>query len=152
MADPILSVGTTISVVKATPATYDAAGFGALTFVAIGEVESLGEFGGKTQLTNFIPLNSGIVKKLKGSTDYGTASMVIGLLDNDAGQVIIKEGFDGAGQYNIHSFKVVASDGSVTFFTAYVTSFVITTGGANDVRKASCELALNNKVVSDLFS
>ena len=35
------SAGTTLGIVSGLPATYDAAGFGALTFATVGEMQSL---------------------------------------------------------------------------------------------------------------
>jgi hypothetical protein len=37
------SVGTCVSVSASLPATFDAAGYGALTFTQVGELEAIGE-------------------------------------------------------------------------------------------------------------
>lgn len=146
-----LSVGTTVSVVSGAPATYDAAGFALLTFIPIGEIESLGEFGGTATVTDFIPLASGIVAKRKGSIDYGEASMEIGLLSGDLGQAALKAGFDGANRNAVHSFEIEDQDGNLTYFTGVISSFVTQYNDANAVTKVACTVNLDNKVLSDLF-
>jgi len=145
-ADVIQSVGTQVYVSAAEPATYNSAGFGALSWTEVGEVESLGEYGGSAQISQFIPLATGTVKKRKGSLDYGTASMVIGKT-TDSGLAAMKSGFDGANKDVIHSFKIVESDGSIGYFTAVIASYVYSLGDANTITRINCNVDLTNKVV-----
>jgi hypothetical protein len=147
MPDVRLSVGTQFYISAAEPATYDAAGFAALTWTEVGEVESLGEFGGTAQITNFIPLATGIVKKRKGSLDYGTATVAIGRLAGDAGQALMKSGFDGANKDVIHSAKVLSADGAIAYFTGVIGSYTTATNDANTVTMVNCNLELDNKVI-----
>lgn len=142
-----LSVGTVVSVAAAVPATYDATGFAALTFTAIGEVTNLGEFGGSAQITQHIPLATGIVAKRKGSIDYGTMAMQIGKDIVDAGQVLLKAGFDGAAAYDVHSFKITDVDGNIAYFTGLVGSFTKVFNDANTVAGVNCNVELDNKVI-----
>lgn len=148
MSDIRLSVETKLYVSQSLPATYTLAGFGALSFTEVGDVSSLGEFGGSAQITQFIPLATGIVNKRKGSIDYGTAAATIGRVAGDAGQGILKEGFDGTNAYDAHSFKVVGGDGSLVFFTGMIGSFTRNIGDANTVTGVSCNIELDNKVIS----
>lgn len=142
-----LSVGTAISIAASEPATYDDTGFSALSFTEIGEVTSLGEFGGTAQITQHIPLKTGIVAKRKGSIDYGTAALQIGRLVGDAGQDLLKAGFDGAAAYDVHSFKIEDVDGNISYFTGLVGSFTTIFNDANTVTGVGCNLELDNKVV-----
>lgn len=152
MSDDIkLSVGTKVHVSANVPATYDMAGFGNLNFTEIGEVENLGEFGGTAEVTNFIPLATGIVKKRKGSIDYGEAAMQIGQLAGNAGQAILKEGFDGANRNQVHSFKVEDQDGRIAYFTGVISSFVSVYNDANAVTMVNCNVNLDNRVISDVY-
>jgi len=149
MSDVRLSVETKLYVSHSVPATYTLAGFGALSYTEVGDVASLGEFGGSAQIQQFTPLATGIVKKRKGSIDYGTAAATIGRVAGDAGQGILKEGFDGDNAYDVHSFKVVAGDGSLAFFTGMIGSFTRNIGDANTVTGVSCNIELDNKVVTE---
>ena len=81
------SAGTTIAISASTPATFDEAGYLALSFTTIGEVTNLGEFGREYALVTHNPVGSrGTVKK-KGSFNEGTMSMTLGLDTDDAGNV-----------------------------------------------------------------
>jgi len=151
MSDIILSVGTQFYVSTQLPTTYDETGFGALAWTEVGEVENIGEFGGDATITEFIPLSSGIVKKRKGSINYGTASLAIGRLGGDTGQGILKDGFDGSNRYQVHSFKMVNSDGATAYFTGVVASFTTTVNDANTVMMVNCNVELDNRVLSDTY-
>lgn len=142
-----ISLGTTIGVVAGAPATYDNAGFGALTFDPIGEVTSIGEYGGTGQVNTNIPLATGIVNKRIGSYDYGTAALTITRDSGDAGQTALKDGFDGTEKGNVHSIEVTFPDGSIQYFTAVISSFTTNVSDANSWTQASCNLELTNKVV-----
>jgi hypothetical protein len=147
MSDIKLSVGTVVAVSASTPATYTEAGFGALTFTDVGEVTNLGEFGGTAQITQHIPLATGIVAKRKGSIDYGTAALQIGKLIGDAGQVILKDGFDGDEAYSVHSFEITDEAGNIAYFTGLIGSFTTVYNDANTVTAVNCNVELDNKVI-----
>lgn len=151
VGDIKLSVGTSISVAPEVPANYTLGGFGGLDYTEVGEVQSIGEFGGTATITNFIPLKSGIVKKRKGSIDYGTAAMVIGELAGDEGQAMLKDGFDGPERNTVHSFKLVDQDGEVAYFTGVIASFTKNVGDANTVTTVSCNIELDNRVLTDIY-
>ena len=129
-----MSVGSIVSVSAAQPATEDQAGYEALTFTEIGEVTSIGESGGTAQISSFTPVKSGVVNKRKGSIDYGTMSLSIAKDASDAGQVLLKAGFDGAAKETIHSFKIEESvSGEVTYFMGLISSFTTARGDANTI-------------------
>lgn len=152
MSDIALSVGTRVYVDATTPATYTIAGFEALDWTEVGEVESLGEFGGTATVTPFIPLATGITKKRKGSIDYGTAAMTVGRILNEAGQLLLKDGFDGSAAYDVHSFKVVSEDGQTAYFTGMVSSFTTQYNDANAVTRIACNIELDNKVLGESYT
>ena len=150
MAEVLLSVGTHVYVSASKPTLYAATGtgsFASLSYTEIGEVTNLGEFGGSAQVTQHVPLQTGIVAKRKGSIDYGTAALQIGRLAGDAGQAILKAGFDGATAYDVHSFKVVDASGEVSYFTGLIGSFTKVYNDANTVTGVNCNVELDNKVL-----
>lgn len=152
MSDIKLSVGTLVYVSTSLPSTYNVTGFEAINdWVEIGEVESIGEFGGSAQITPFTPLGTGIVKKRKGSIDYGTAALSIGQVSGNGGQALLKDGFDGSKKYDVHSFKIVEETGEVAYFTGLVGSFTKVTNDANAVMMVNCNIELDNKVLSDNY-
>jgi hypothetical protein len=141
------SLGTVFSAVKGVPATYDQAGFAALSFTAVGEVADIGEFGGEGEILTHTPIATGVVNKLLGSIDYGTIALQMGRFIGDAGQTLLKGGFDGADQGETFSFSVVYIDGAIDYFTGIVSSFSSVVGSASSVRGAASNIALNNKVI-----
>src|SRR5690625_7691197 len=83
------STGITLGVVASTPATNDAAGFGALTFVDVGEVIDLPEYGPNVQVVEFQPLATGVNQKLSGFINYGSLAICLELaIENDRHQVL----------------------------------------------------------------
>lgn len=148
MSDVTTSLGTVFSTVLGAPATYDDTGFAALTYVEVGEVADIGEFGGEGEVLTFTPIKTGIVNKLIGSIDYGSISVQLGKIFGDSGQDILKAGFDGAAKGKTHSFKVEYIDGGIEYFTGISTSFTSNVGSASSVRMGACNVALNNQVIT----
>lgn len=134
-------LGATIAISATLPDTYDAAGYQStdLVFTAIGEVETLGAHGVTSAVTEFTPIDTGVVAKVKGSKNYGNMSMSLGDLPGDAGQVLLKAASESRNHY---SFKVTYPDGAVHYIDALVSKFEVQDGSVNDVRKVACELAV----------
>ena len=136
-----LSVGTVVSVSAAQPATEDQAGYEALTWTVIGEITDIGESGGTATITTFTPVASGVVNKRKGSIDYGTMALSIAKDAADAGQVLLKAGFDGSARNTVHSFKVAEPDsGDEIYFMGSISSFTTVRGDANAVMAHTCNV------------
>ena len=144
-----ISVGTKVYLSAAEPATYTKAGFDALTWKEVGEVESVGDFGGSATVTTFTPLGTGVVRKRKGSIDYGQLSLVCGRLTADDGQALAKAGFDGANKDKVHSCKIAlpAVDGKTLYFTGVISSFTTQVNDANSVAKVTINFDLDGAVI-----
>lgn len=149
MSEITISVGTELHVVLGAPATYDEAGFAALTYTEVGEVGTIPTFGGQSQVSEFIPIKTGIVDKRVGSTNYGSSNLTIGNVFSDAGQVALKSAFDGANRGKVHSVKLVNAEIGTIYFTAVVTSYQINIGDANTITTCEVTLELTNKLVID---
>lgn len=133
------SAGSTIAISAAAPATFDAAGYGALTFTQIGEVTDLGEFGRTYALVTHNPLdNRGTVKR-KGSFNEGAMDLKLALDNDDAGQVIAQAALNSDDD---HSFEVTLQDGTKYYFQAQVMSFPISVGSVDQITGASIKLEL----------
>ncbi|CDO37147.1 hypothetical protein [Novosphingobium sp. KN65.2] len=133
------SAGTTISISASNPATFDVAGYEALSFTAIGEVTDLGEFGREYALVTHNPVGSrGTVKK-KGSYNEGTMQMSLGLDTDDAGQILAKA---AALSDNDYSFKVVTQNGDIYYFQAQTMMFKVGVGSVDQITTASITLEL----------
>lgn len=133
------SAGTTLHVSASNPATYNVAGYEALSFTAVGEITDLGEFGREYALVTHNPVGSrGTVKK-KGSFNEGTMNMSLGLDTDDAGQIILKA---AALSDNDYSFKVTTQNGDIYYFQAQVMNFKVGVGSVDTITAATVALEL----------
>ena len=142
------STGTILSVVKAEPATYDEAGYGDLTFVEVGEVTDIPEYGPTASVVTHEPLATGITQKFKGFIDYGSVSLGLGYDTTDDGQEILSAGVDGDGQYDEHSFKVEYSDGEVDYFTAKIFSYTKNPSTSNSIVASTVSIEINTSITT----
>lgn len=131
--------GTTIGVSAVLPATYDVAGYAALTFVNIGNVEDGGEHGREYAEVTFNPIDTRGTQKFKGSFNEGSKTLAIGYNSDDAGMVILKTALNSDNDY---AFEVQYPDGDIDYFVAKVMTLTKATGGVDSIRMASVTLAI----------
>lgn len=146
------SAGSTLHVSASNPATYNVAGYEALSFTAVGEITDLGEFGREYALVTHNPVgNRGTVKK-KGSFNEGVMNMSLGLDTDDAGQIILKA---ASLSDNDYSFKVTTQNGDIYYFQAQVMNFKVGVGSVDTITAATVALELTTNsagvgIVEDL--
>ena len=141
------NAGTRIRGFAGKPATYDAAGFAALTLVEIAEVISIGEHGGSTSLVTHNPLATRRTKKFKGAINDGSMPVAMGMDITDAGQLLLKNGALGANIDVEHSFEIEYQDGSKEYFTAVVMSYTRNPSTIDAIVGANTTLELTNEVL-----
>jgi hypothetical protein len=133
------AAGTTIGIVAGAPATFDSVGYAALTFLNIGEITNIPDFGREFELITHKPLGSrGTVKK-KGGFNEGSIDLQLGLNTDDAGTVLLKTASLSDSDY---SFKIAHPTGDVYYFRAQAMSFKVATGSSGSVISARCKLEL----------
>ena len=140
------SAGTKFSISAALPATYNTAGFGALTFTEVGEITDYGEFGRKYNLVKHNPVATRKTVKRKGSYDSGSMTLPMALVNDDAGQIIMKA---AAVSDNSYSFCVELKDGYKYYFTAQVMQFLTKVGSVDSITQATAMLELDDDVIED---
>ena len=140
------STGTLFAIVQANPATEDQPGYAALSWVNVGEVTDVPEFGASTAKVEHKPLATGVVEKLKGFIDYGSFSLALGRDTSDAGQVLLKSASDGASKFLPHSMRVTLQDGTLFYFKGGVFSYTVSPGSADSV-VSSTSLVESNSVI-----
>lgn len=135
------SATSTLHVVASgtAPATYDVSGYAALTWVAVGEVTDLGEFGREFDLVTHNPVASRGTQKFKGSFNEGRMDLQLGLDTDDAGQIIMKAASLSDSAF---SFKVTTQNGDIYYFRAMCMAWKVGVGGVNDITGASTTLEL----------
>lgn len=138
--------GATLAISATLPATYDAAGYGAttMTYTAIGEIENYGSHGVKANISEFTPVDTAVVAKIKGAKNYGSMSLTIGSIPTNAGQVIVAA---AAESNNHYSAKMTYPDGEVHYLDVIVASHEYQDGSVNDTSKVAVELAICKKPV-----
>lgn len=145
------TTGTKIYIGPATTLTSAAAIAGAtITWVEIGEVESITEFGDQASTITFNSLSDGRVRKRKGVRDAGDVTVNVANDPLDLGQIACIEAEKTKFYY---PFKVVPADApteagedSEFYFGALVMSARINPGAANATIMRSIVLAINTDV------
>ena len=139
------SAGCTLSVVAAgaAPATFDATGFAAQTWVPVGEVTDLGEFGREYNLVTHNPVGNRSTQKFKGSFNEGQMDIKLGLQTDDAGQIIMKAAVFSDLSF---SFRVVMQNLDVYYMRAQCMKWKVGVGSVDQITAASAtlEITTNN--------
>lgn len=135
------AAGSYISVSTADPATFNVAGYAALAFTDIGEVDNIGEFGREYNLVTRNPLRSRGTVKMKGSYNEGQLPLQIALDNNDAGQVVMKA---ASLSDDLHSFRITdGQTGEIYYFQGLVMTWKRNYGGTDDVVNVACTIEIN---------
>lgn len=147
--------GTTVAMTANTtaPSTFDATGYAALTFVDLGCISNIGEFGDEATLVTFDCINEGRTKKLKGQRNAGQMTMTIALDDTTTGYDNIQTASSDNSTGDFH-FKVTfpnkqnsSGNGAIRYFSGKVMSAREALGGANDVATINMVVEINTAVV-----
>jgi hypothetical protein len=131
--------GTKIGISAVLPATYNVAGYVALTFTNIGNIEDGGEHGREYAEVTFNPIDTRGTQKFKGSFNEGSKTLSIGYDSDDAGMVLLKTALNNDNDY---AFEVEYPDGDIDYFPAKVMTLTKSTGGVDTIRMASVTLAI----------
>ena len=118
-----------------------------LTYVEIGNVESIGEFGPQAQDVSFTPLKGPSVQHLKGAVDNGMLPIVVARDPLDEGQIDLAAASATKFEYSIKIVLADEADANDTPTTFYCRGPVFSArnnvGGANDVTKRTFNVGLN---------
>lgn len=143
----ITAAGSKLFVSSTLPATYNKAGFEALTWTEVGEVTEIPAFGKVYNIVTHLPLGSRQTIKRKGSFDNGDVDVPYAYdTDDDAGQVIMTAAVDSDNSY---AFKVDIKDPALksVYFTAQVTSQPLTVGSTDSIVMMNSTLAIDDDVL-----
>lgn len=139
------AAGSTLAISAASPATEDQAGYTALTFTEIGQIEKIGALGAIFAKVEFQPLK-GPKQKHKGSVDYGALQPSLAHDSTDAGQTLLRTAADDATS-KLYSFKVEYPTGEKRFFQGRVFGFPENVDGADTVITAAPTVEISTKIV-----
>jgi hypothetical protein len=146
------ATGTTFAIGGTRIAATDtSAEYAALTWVLVGEIESLGDFGDESASVNFTSVNDSRVRKLKGARDAGTIALTCGRDPLDVGQIAMRAAEATKFEY---AFRVTAADkldtndtNSIYYFHGLVMSQRDSYGGADNVVKTTFNIGINTDIV-----
>ena len=140
------AAGTKLSIatVAGAPATIDAAGFGAKTYVEVGEITNIGDFGATVNVINHSPLSNRIIQKFKGSINNGSGSYEFASKASDAGQILVKAASVSDLAYAV---KIEEQDCAITYFMCLFTSFVKKIGTIDNVVAGSANYEITSAIV-----
>jgi hypothetical protein len=141
------AAGGTYSVSAATPATYDQAGFEALSWTPVSEVNDGGSYGSSYNVIEAQNLTTRDIAKLKGLRNNGSRTMLLNQDPSDAGQTLIDSGVDGANENVIYSHKYEKQDGSIDYYTGQIYSNETGIGTADSVVSSTVLVEINAKVL-----
>lgn len=139
------SAGTKLYVSASAPATYNSAGFGALSWTEVGEITDFGEWGKEYTVVNHNPVGNRQTVKRKGSYNNGAATLSMARVPSDAGQAILIAASDSDNSY---SFKVVFQDLTGQYFSAQVPKYTTNVGSVDSIFSASVSLEIDNDLIA----
>lgn len=146
------SAGSTLKISAGVPATFNVAGYEALTYTTIGEITNFGEFGREYTLVTHNPVANRGTVKFKGSFNEGALTLQLGLDTDDAGQILAKTASGSDANY---AFMLTTQNGDIYYFQAQVMSFKVGVNDVNSITSATImvEITTSNTgvgVVEDL--
>jgi hypothetical protein len=111
MTDFSTGAGATFSLVAAAPATYDEAGYEALTFVEVGKLVDIGDIPSRVyQVVEQQYLKTAGTDKAKGGYNLGSQTIRATIDDSDAGQALLDTATNATGAYSIKLSHPVLGD------------------------------------------
>jgi len=138
------TAGASLGISATLPATYNEAGYAALTYVNVGEITNIGEFGKEFALVSHNPLATRGTKKSKGSFNNGSLGPALALDESDAGQVLMRAAVD---LDNPYAFLITADNGDKYYMEGLVMTFKPNFGGVDDIITASTTIEINHNPI-----
>ena len=147
------TAGTHVYIGQAKPpqsTPFVAADFDGQSWVEIGWLESIGEFGDESAEITFDAIGEGRTQKLKGIRNAGNMDLVMGIVEDDPGQLALLAAEATPDDYAIRVvFNNAPSGGSAgeRLFIGKVMTARENLGAANNVVKRGGRIGINSNVV-----
>jgi len=149
MAEPYTSSGVKLFVASASPATQDATGYAALTWIEVGDCTAFGDAIGRsyTEVTGDF-LNSRHTEIFKGQYTEGKIEAQCARNPTDVGQAVL---ITKAGLDSLVSWKLDHADGATTntlqYGQGYVMGNPMSGFTANSLVMTSFTIAINTDII-----
>ena len=145
MSEGISSIGTCMAFASAKPATEDAAGYAALTWVTSGEATNVGDVGPDNQVITFDTVCDGKVNKRMGATNYGQQNLVLAYDKDNNAQAILETKVDDKTSVSVR--ETLPGTAGTLYYMAYVASLKTQSGSSSDFLRASLNLEIDSKII-----
>lgn len=139
------AAGTSWAVSAAAPATETEAGYEAVTYTEVGNLEQIGAIGAVTGKVEFTPLK-GPKQKHKGSTDYGSLAPSMAHDPDDAGQTLVRTAADPDNISRL-THRVTYPSGDKRYFQGRVFGYPENVGNADSIIMANPTVEIDTKIV-----
>ena len=149
MSNAQTAAGVEFYIGAAAPATYDKAGYEAVTWVKVGEISNIGgDIGKMFSLATFALLETRGIVKRKGGYNNGSVTIEYAYYRTDAGQEDLIAGEDNDAPL---PFKIVLTDTDTThvYYMGLVMGTPISIGGSEDFLTSSVNIEIDS--VSDVL-
>lgn len=133
------SAGSTLKLSAGVPATFNAAGYNALSYTTVGEVTDLGEFGREFALVTHNAIDTRSTQKFKGSFNEGSLTVQLGLDTDDAGQILAKT---ASLSDSLYSVLITTQNLDKYYFQARVMSFKVSVASVDSITTATMMLEI----------
>lgn len=133
---PVNQIGATFSLVAGVPATYDEAGYEALSFVELDGVVSLPELGDTTEQISVNALATGRTAYANGVKNFPPFVIPYIFSKTDAGQILARA---GANTNTLYSIQIEDNDGERMWITGYLANLMDTARDVTTYRGQSVE-------------
>lgn len=116
-----------------------------LTYVEVGEIESIGDYGDEDSDVTFTALSDGRVRHLKGASDAGTTTLTVGIDRDDAGQIAMADAKRSRSRYD-YPFMIKYEDGDIDYFVGKVMSDRKATVENSTILMRNYSIGINSEV------
>ena len=143
--EALSSSGTLLAVSAALPATYDSAGYAALTWTNVFGVVDIPSYGSNKEVMTITYLADAITQKAGGPVDMGAVNVQMGYLETDPGQNILQAAALPSAA-NI-ACRVTYPSGKRDYFVALVSTYLKNISGAASFQLAESMLNITTAIV-----
>lgn len=127
--------------------------FQADSYVEVGEVEDLGEFGDQSQDVTFESLKDSRTRHYKGTRDAGVMPLTVGDDPEDEGQIALEAAEGSHLDYNIkvvlNNALTLGGTGQIDYFYGKIMSKRKTVGTVNNIVRRNFSVGINSRTVSE---
>lgn len=137
------SAGSKLSISAGIPATYNEAGFSALTYTLVNEITSIGAIGPESAVITHQPVSENVTYKLRGSRDNGSLAISGARAPGDPGQALL---IAGESSNDPVAIKIELQDGTLIYCQAMVLSYKTNIGGQGQITGFESNVAISGAV------